>query len=60
MEKKGARPEFKGNAYIDSDEIPVSLGDAQLVQLVVRECAAAPCDLVAQAAVDAHAGRVLT
>ena len=28
MEKKGARPEFKGNAYIDSDEIPVSLGDA--------------------------------
>ena len=28
MEKKGARPEFKGNAYIDSDEIPVNLGDA--------------------------------
>jgi glutamine synthetase len=28
MEKKGARPEFQGSAYIDSDEIPVNLGDA--------------------------------
>lgn len=28
MEKKGARPEFTGNAYVDSDEIPVNLGDA--------------------------------
>jgi glutamine synthetase len=28
MEKKGARPEFSGSAYIDSDEIPVNLGDA--------------------------------
>ena len=28
MEKKGARPEFQGSAYVDSDEIPVNLGDA--------------------------------
>ncbi len=28
MEKKAARPEFTGSAYIDSDEIPVNLGDA--------------------------------
>ncbi|MEF3047275.1 glutamine synthetase family protein [Pseudotabrizicola sp. L79] len=28
MEKKAARPEFIGSAYIDSDEIPVNLGDA--------------------------------
>ncbi len=28
MEKRGARPEFQGSAYIDSDEIPVNLGDA--------------------------------
>jgi len=28
MQKKGARPEFLGSAYIDSDEIPVNLGDA--------------------------------
>lgn len=28
MEKKKARPEFVGSAYIDSDEIPVNLGDA--------------------------------
>ncbi|WP_395543189.1 glutamine synthetase family protein [Neotabrizicola sp. sgz301269] len=28
MEKKPARPEFTGSAYIDSDEIPVNLGDA--------------------------------
>ena len=28
MEKKAARPEFTGSAYIDSDEIPVNMGDA--------------------------------
>ena len=28
MEKRGARAEFSGNAYIDSDEIPSTLGDA--------------------------------
>ena len=28
MEQKAARPEFVGSAYIDSDEIPVNLGDA--------------------------------
>jgi glutamine synthetase len=28
MEKRGPRPEFKGSAYIDSDEIPVTIGDA--------------------------------
>lgn len=28
MEKKLPRPEFTGSAYIDSDEIPVNLGDA--------------------------------
>ena len=28
MEKKGARPEFSGSAYIDNEDIPVNLGDA--------------------------------
>lgn len=28
MEKKGARDEFKGSAYVDSDQIPLTLGDA--------------------------------
>ncbi|OZA11859.1 MAG: glutamine synthetase, partial [Rhodobacterales bacterium 17-64-5] len=28
MEKKDPRPEFSGSAYIDSDDIPVNLGDA--------------------------------
>ena len=28
MEKKGARPEFTGSAYIDNEDIPVNLGDA--------------------------------
>ncbi len=28
MEKKGARPEFAGSAYIDNEDIPVNLGDA--------------------------------
>lgn len=28
MEKRAARPEFTGSAYVDSDEIPVNLGDA--------------------------------
>jgi glutamine synthetase len=28
MEKKNPRPQFSGSAYIDSDEIPVNLGDA--------------------------------
>ena len=28
MNKVAPRPEFKGSAYIDSDEIPVNLGDA--------------------------------
>ena len=28
MEKRNPRPEFVGSAYIDSDEIPVNLGDA--------------------------------
>ena len=28
MEKKQPRPEFKANAYIDSDDIPSNLGDA--------------------------------
>ncbi len=28
MEKKQPRPEFKSNAYIDSDDIPSNLGDA--------------------------------
>jgi len=28
MEKKNPRPEFSGSAYIDSDDIPVNLGDA--------------------------------
>ena len=28
MEKKDPRPEFKANAYIDSDDIPSNLGDA--------------------------------
>jgi glutamine synthetase len=28
MEKKAPRPQFSGSAYIDSDEIPVNLGDA--------------------------------
>ncbi len=28
MEKKGARPEFVGSAYADSDQIPLTLGDA--------------------------------
>ena len=28
MEQRAARPEFVGSAYIDSDEIPVNLGDA--------------------------------
>ncbi|THD84612.1 glutamine synthetase [Aliigemmobacter aestuarii] len=28
MEKRAPRPEFTGSAYIDSDEIPVNLGDA--------------------------------
>ncbi len=28
MEKRPARPEFTGSAYIDSDEIPANLGDA--------------------------------
>ncbi len=28
MEKKHPRPEFKGSAYIDSDDIPTNLGDA--------------------------------
>lgn len=28
MEKRAPRPEFVGSAYIDSDEIPVNLGDA--------------------------------
>jgi glutamine synthetase len=28
MNKVAPRPEFSGNAYIDSDEIPTTLGDA--------------------------------
>ncbi len=28
IEKRGARPEFSGSAYTDSDEIPLNLGDA--------------------------------
>jgi glutamine synthetase len=28
MQKAQARPEFTGSAYIDSDDIPVNLGDA--------------------------------
>ena len=28
MEKKGARPEFSGSAYVDNDQIPGNLGDA--------------------------------
>jgi glutamine synthetase len=28
MEKKGARPEFTGSAYVDNEDIPVNLGDA--------------------------------
>jgi glutamine synthetase len=28
MEKRDPRPEFKSNAYIDSDDIPTNLGDA--------------------------------
>jgi glutamine synthetase len=28
MEKKGARPEFSGSAYVDNEDIPVNLGDA--------------------------------
>ena len=28
MAQKGARPEFKGSAYGDSDEVPTTLGDA--------------------------------
>jgi glutamine synthetase len=28
MEKRAPRPEFQGSAYIDSDEIPVNIGDA--------------------------------
>ena len=28
MEKKQPRPEFKGSAYIDSDDIPTTMGDA--------------------------------
>jgi glutamine synthetase len=28
MEKKHPRPEFSGSAYIDSDDIPVNMGDA--------------------------------
>ena len=28
MEKKGARDEFKGSAYVDEDQIPSTLGDA--------------------------------
>jgi glutamine synthetase len=28
MERKGAREEFKGSAYVDSDQIPLTLGDA--------------------------------
>ena len=28
MEKKGARPEFSGSAYVDNADIPVNLGDA--------------------------------
>ena len=28
MERKGARPEFSGSAYVDNADIPVNLGDA--------------------------------
>jgi glutamine synthetase len=28
MAKKGARPEFSGNAYVDNSEVPANLGDA--------------------------------
>jgi glutamine synthetase len=45
MEKKGARPEFKGSAYVDEDQIPSTLGyaldafeaDAALIEIIGPE-----------------------